>query len=63
MILFIEIPTMVENGLTCRYLAVTIRNMDQIDQNLRKKISESLNSLDIHINEATKIYSDFKHEP
>ncbi|KAF0489049.1 hypothetical protein F8M41_022145 [Gigaspora margarita] len=57
-----EIPTMVENGLACRYLAVTIRNMDQIDQNLRKKISESLNSLDIHINEATKIYSDFKHE-
>ncbi|KAF0489047.1 hypothetical protein F8M41_022143 [Gigaspora margarita] len=36
--------------------------MDQIDQNLRKKISESLNSLDIHINEAIKIYSDFKHE-
>ncbi|KAF0489045.1 hypothetical protein F8M41_022141 [Gigaspora margarita] len=53
---------MVENGLACRYLGVTIRNMDQIDQNLRKKISESLNSLDIHINEATKIYSDFQHK-
>ncbi|CAG8721492.1 11658_t:CDS:2, partial [Gigaspora rosea] len=57
-----EMPIMVENGLACRYLAITIRNMDQIDQNLRKKISESLNSLDIHINEATKIYSDFRHE-
>ncbi|CAG8566462.1 10439_t:CDS:2 [Racocetra fulgida] len=36
--------------------------MDQIDPNLRKKISESLNSLDIRVNEATKIYSDFRHE-
>ncbi|CAG8684874.1 9755_t:CDS:2, partial [Cetraspora pellucida] len=57
-----EIPTMVENSLACRYLAITIRNMDQIDQNLRRKISDSLNSLDIRVNEATKIYSDFRHE-
>ncbi|CAG8807166.1 25631_t:CDS:2, partial [Dentiscutata erythropus] len=57
-----EMPIMVENGLACRYLAITIRNMDQIDQNLRKKISESLNSLDIRVNEATKIYADFRHE-
>ncbi|CAG8554308.1 24512_t:CDS:1, partial [Racocetra persica] len=60
--LLLEIPTMVENSLACRYLAITIRNMDQIDPNLRKKISESLNSLDIRVNEATKIYSDFRHE-